>query len=82
MTPYLANDLLHKLEDKFRMLKGKDGAGQQLRLFERELSVTLQDIFFREIAAEGSNFNLSGYILVQKHSILVYVTFYSIISIY
>lgn len=42
------------LEERFRILKRKDDTGRRLRLFERELSVSLQDVFFRELAAEGN----------------------------
>ena len=49
----LVPDLILKLEDKFRILKRQDYPGQKLRIFERELSVSLQDVFFRELAAEG-----------------------------
>jgi hypothetical protein len=45
--------MIQKLEDKFRILNRKDDTGRKLRIFERELSVTLQDVFFRELAAEG-----------------------------
>ena len=46
--------MIKKLEEKFRILKRQDGKGQKLRIFERELSVSLQDVFFRELAAEGN----------------------------
>jgi hypothetical protein len=49
----LVTDMIQKLEDKFRILNRKDDTGRKLRIFERELSVTLQDVFFRELAAEG-----------------------------
>ena len=41
------------LEERFRMVKNKDEPKQGLRIFERELSVTLQDVFYREVAAQG-----------------------------
>lgn len=46
--------MIQKLEEKFRILKRQDDTGQKLRIFERELSVSLQDVFFRELAAEGN----------------------------
>ena len=49
----LVPDLIRKLEDKFRILNRQDDTGKKLRIFERELSVSLQDVFFRELAAEG-----------------------------
>ena len=49
----LVTDMIQKLEDKFKILNRKDDTGRKLRIFERELSVTLQDVFFRELAAEG-----------------------------
>ena len=47
-------DLIKMLEERFRILKRKDDTGRRLRIFERELSVSLQDVFFRELAAEGN----------------------------
>ena len=47
-------DLIKMLEERFRILKRKEDTGRRLRIFERELSVSLQDVFFRELAAEGS----------------------------
>lgn len=45
------------LEERFRILKRKDeDTRRRLRIFERELSVSLQDVFFRELAAEGNYF--------------------------
>jgi len=41
------------LEERFRMVKNKDEPKQGLRIFERELSVTLQDVFYREVGAQG-----------------------------
>lgn len=49
---HTVTDMIQKLEDKFRILNRKDDTGRKLRIFERELSVTLQDVFFRELAAE------------------------------
>ena len=46
-------------EEKFRILKRQDDTGQKLRIFERELSVSLQDVFFRELAAEGNYIRLN-----------------------
>jgi hypothetical protein len=45
-------DLVKMLEERFRMVKNKDEPKQGLRIFERELSVTLQDVFYREVAAQ------------------------------
>ena len=47
-------DLIKMLEERFRILKRKEDTGRRLRIFERELSVSLQDVFFRELAAEGN----------------------------
>ena len=41
------------LEERFRMVKNKDEPKQRLKIFERELSVTLQDVFYREVASQG-----------------------------
>ena len=52
---YTVLDLVKMLEERFRMVKNEDEPKQRLRIFERELSVTLQDVFYREVAAQGKD---------------------------
>ena len=51
---YLVDDLIQKLEDKFRILRGEHDNSPKFKVFERELSVSLQDVFYRELAADGN----------------------------
>ena len=50
----LVDDLIYKLMDKFRIYKAPHEEDKQLKIFERELSVSLQDVFYREVATEGT----------------------------
>ena len=43
--------------DKFRIYKAPHEEDKQLKIFERELSVSLQDVFYREVRTEGNNFD-------------------------
>ena len=61
---FLVLDMIKMLEERFRILKRKDDTRRRLRIFERELSVSLQDVFFRELAAEGKLLSQSAIMVI------------------
>ena len=61
------------------MVKNKDETKQRLRIFERELSVTLQDVFYREVAAQGKDVTLIYSIWIYtKYLYRLAIAFYAI----
>ena len=46
-----AADLVDKIRDKFNILE--EGRGCEMRLFEREISVRQQDVFYRRLGDQA-----------------------------